>query len=88
MTQTEPRRWKGRAATEVQAEYLSIRDVARVLSVTVPTVRSWIKRESLPTIKLGPKVIRVERAALAEWIMAQQKAQQHSSTVTDLRREE
>lgn len=38
-----------------KTDYLTVEDVARILSVGVPTVRNYIKRGELRAVKLGGK---------------------------------
>lgn len=46
-------------------EYCTIADLASILRCSVSTVRRKIRSGSLPVCRVGPRTIRIERAALA-----------------------
>lgn len=45
-------------------EYLTVREAAELLRVSVPTVRRWIASGSLPATRRGPHSLRIKRADL------------------------
>lgn len=49
-------------------DYYSCSDIARILSVTPATVRSWIAKGLLKSIRVG-KLYRISREAVTELIM-------------------
>lgn len=51
------------------AEYLSVREVARKLSVGDDTVRRWIVEQGLPAIRIG-KLYRIDARELDSWLRA------------------
>jgi excisionase family DNA binding protein len=55
---------------EVEVEYLSIQDAARMLDVAPVTVRRRIEAGELPATQLGGagSSIRIPRAALEAWL--------------------
>jgi excisionase family DNA binding protein len=57
-----------------QREYLTVADVAAVLSCSEPTVRRRIRGGELPAVQLGGpgSAVRVPRAALEAWLWIDQ----------------
>jgi len=52
---------------EIDKKYLSIKEIAEILSVSEKTVRRWIKEKQIPTIRiLG--CIRVPKEALDKFV--------------------
>ena len=49
---------------ETKPELLTTRDLARRLQVTPETVRSWARRGLIPTLRVTPKVVRYNLAAV------------------------
>jgi excisionase family DNA binding protein len=62
-------------STTVEAEYLSVRDVARLLNVSTATVRRHIEAGELPATQLGGpgSAIRIPRAGLDAWLWPDSK---------------
>ena len=48
--------------------FLTPREVSDLLHVSVQTVRRWIKEEELPAYKVGPRMWRISKADLDEWL--------------------
>lgn len=51
------------------AEYLDLQQTAELLGVSTVTVRTYIRRESLPVHRLGTKTLRFARAELERWLL-------------------
>ena len=51
-----------------QQPFLTPREVSDLLQVSVQTVRRWIKEEDLPAYKVGPRIWRIKKADLDEWL--------------------
>jgi excisionase family DNA binding protein len=49
---------------------LTVPVVARMTGVHVGTVRGWIRRGDLPSVKLGRRIVRVRAKALQEFLLA------------------
>jgi len=54
--------------TTEQQPFLTPQEVSDLLQVSVQTVRRWIKEESLPAYKVGPRVWRIRTIDLDEWL--------------------
>jgi excisionase family DNA binding protein len=48
--------------------FLTPQEVSDLLHVSVQTVRRWIKEEELPAYKVGPRMWRISKADLDEWL--------------------
>jgi excisionase family DNA binding protein len=48
--------------------FLTPQEVSDLLHVSVQTVRRWIKEDSLPAYKVGPRMWRISKADLDEWL--------------------
>jgi len=46
-------------------DLLSVTEAAQALSVSVPTIKRWLKAGRLPAYHLGPRYIRIRRSDLA-----------------------
>lgn len=46
-----------------QNKYLSVQEVSEMFGVSVDAVRGWIQRGTLPSVKLGRRVL-IERSAV------------------------
>lgn len=46
------------------AEFLTIADAARLLRVSIPTVKRWIGEGRLPACRVGPRTVRIRRRDL------------------------
>ena len=57
-----------------QQPFLTPKEVSDLLQVSVQTVRRWIKEKSLPAYKVGPRMWRIKRADLEEWLDQQRTA--------------
>jgi excisionase family DNA binding protein len=51
--------------------FLTPQEVSDLLQVSVQTVRRWIKEESLPAYKVGPRMWRIRTGDLDEWLERQ-----------------
>ena len=49
-------------------EYLTPEQIAEQLAVTPSTVRRWIRSGALPAVKAGPRVWRISKADLDEYL--------------------
>jgi len=61
----------GRPCPDLASPWLTLGDVARLLSVTEWTVASWARLRGLPTRHLGGRLVRIAPAELAAWLEAQ-----------------
>lgn len=78
------------ATTAVDREYLDARELAALLGVARSTVPQLVKREGLPTIRLG-RAYRFQRAAVIAWLEGRATrsgahATKHVSSLARLRR--
>jgi excisionase family DNA binding protein len=48
--------------------FLTPQEVSDLLHVSVQTVRRWIKEEELPAYKVGPRMWRISKVDLDEWL--------------------
>ncbi len=48
--------------------FLTPQEVSSLLQVSVQTVRRWIKDEKLPAYKVGPRIWRIKKGDLDEWL--------------------
>jgi excisionase family DNA binding protein len=48
--------------------FLTPQEVSALLHVSVQTVRRWIKDETLPAYRVGPRMWRIRAADLDEWL--------------------
>jgi excisionase family DNA binding protein len=55
---------------EIQ-HFLTPQGVSELLQVSVQTVRRWIKDEDLPAYKVGPRMWRIRKTDLDEWLEQQ-----------------
>jgi excisionase family DNA binding protein len=46
-------------------EFLTVKEAAELLRVSVPTIRRWIASGRLPGVRLGARTLRVRRSSLA-----------------------
>ena len=51
--------------------FLTPQEVSDLLHVSVQTVRRWIKEDSLPAYKVGPRMWRIRRVDLDVWLEQQ-----------------
>jgi excisionase family DNA binding protein len=61
-----------------EESFLTPQEVSDLLQVSVQTVRRWIKGETLPAYKVGPRMWRIRKVDLAEWL-----EQQRSTNAAD-----
>jgi excisionase family DNA binding protein len=54
-----------------EAEYLSVVEVALVLSVSHRTVRGWIYKGELVPEHVGPRLIRFKKEYIKQWVSKQ-----------------
>jgi excisionase family DNA binding protein len=59
--------------------FLTPQEVSDLLQVSVQTVRRWIKEETLPAYKVGPRVWRIRRVDLDSWLEQQRSTNAASS---------
>ena len=67
MTSPAPAPETASVATEIDSALLSLPNAARYLDVPVETLRSWIKADWIPKVKMGRRV-HVKRADLDQFI--------------------
>ena len=60
--------------TAEEAPLLRVRDVARLLNVSVAQVWRWVWSGALPSIRISPKVVRIKRADFDAWVRSKQDA--------------
>jgi excisionase family DNA binding protein len=60
-----------------EESFLTPQEISDLLQVSVQTVRRWIKEETLPAYKVGPRVWRIRKIDLDDWL-----EQQRSTNVT------
>lgn len=51
-------------------ELLTFTEVAMILKIKLATVRVWVRRGSLPAVRLGGKIIRIPAEAVAGMVKA------------------
>lgn len=49
---------------------LDYREAARLVSVPVGTLYTWVHEERIPHVRLGPRLVRFPRAELVRWLAA------------------
>lgn len=54
---------------EGQPDLLTTEDISTLMRVSQGTVLRWMKELGLPTISVGPKLRRVQRGHLREWLL-------------------
>ena len=64
-------------SSDGQQAFLTPQEVSDLLQVSVQTVRRWIKEDDLPAYKVGPRMWRIRKVDLDEWL------EQQRSTGTD-----
>lgn len=74
----EMRNLSSRFRSALPGDYLSVRDVAGLMSVSVRTVKRWILDDGLPAGRKG-NMVRVRRRDLDEWLFSQ-----NSTTCNDV----
>ncbi len=57
---------------------LSYRQVSDVLGVKLGTVYSWVSRNRIPHIKLGPRCVRFDAELLQDWVASHRVAPSRS----------
>lgn len=55
---------------KIQPELLRASEVARMLSMSTAAIYRMIKEDTLPHVRIGPKIIRIPRRELEEWLHA------------------
>lgn len=55
-------------STDDNKKLLTYDDVAREYGFNPSTLRVWVVRRRIPFVRLGPRMVRFERAALERWI--------------------
>lgn len=53
---------------DLETRFLAYRDAARYLSLPVGTLRSMVHRQTIPYVRMGPQLVRFDRAELDQWI--------------------
>ena len=66
------------SASPEEQSFLTPQEVSALLQVSVQTVRRWIKEEALPAYKVGPRMWRISKNDLDEWL-----DQQRSTNATN-----
>lgn len=54
-------------------EWLTTAEVAALIGVHPRSVAQYVRRDGLPSKRLGPKTVRYERAAVLAWIAARKR---------------
>ena len=49
-------------------EFLSVKEIAEMLGVSVDTVQGWIRRKELAAYKVGTKAYRIKREDLDKFL--------------------
>lgn len=57
-------------------EMLTAEDVARIMKVSIKTVRNWVQSGELATIPIGSREYRISRRDLDEFIEKQKRKRQ------------
>ena len=60
-------------------EMLTADDVARIMKVSLKTVRKWVQSGELASISIGTRGYRISRRDLNVFIEEQKKKRQHSN---------
>lgn len=58
---------------------LSVKDAAKLLSVSVSYVRKLVKSGEIPAVKLGPKCLRIAVKDLEAWAESRKTMQGHQA---------
>lgn len=48
--------------------YINIEEAAEYLGVKTSTIRSWIKKENMPSHRVGGKLLKFKRSEIDEWV--------------------
>jgi excisionase family DNA binding protein len=59
-------------------EMLTANEVAKIMKVSIKTVRRWVQSGELATIPIGTREYRISRKDLDAFIEEQKKKRQHS----------
>lgn len=59
----------------MRKRFLDLKETAKELKIPVEKVRKYVREGKLPVIELGPRTRRVPVAALIEFALKQQKAE-------------
>lgn len=51
-----------------ERHYLTLQEAATRLSVSEATLRTWVRNDGLPTLRIGPQTIRVVAEELDTWV--------------------
>ncbi len=67
---------------ELTVRLLSYSQASEMLNVKVNTLYGWVARKVIPFVRLGPRVVRFDRAELEAWVGARsvqpvQQTQEH-----------
>ena len=57
-----------RKRVALKTELLTYAGTSDFLGVKVGTLYSWVSRRAIPFVRLGPRVVRFDRAALEAWL--------------------
>lgn len=52
------------------AEMLTYRQAATFIGVPIGTLYAWVHTRAIPHVRLGPRLVRFSRDALARWVEA------------------
>ncbi len=52
----------------MEADYITYEQAAQVLGLKVNTLYSMVATKRVPHVRLGPRLVRFSRKALAEWL--------------------
>ncbi len=61
-----------------EEEMLTANEVAKIMKVSIKTVRRWVQSGELATIPIGTREYRISRKDLDVFIEEQKKKRQHS----------
>ena len=65
--------------SEENEQFLTTSEIAKILQVHQRTVQRWISSNRLKAIKVGPKILRVRRRDLNEFLKSQDQDRQEES---------